>query len=354
MHQPNHLPKPEAERQANWREIISLDPEIIGFSDTTRTLVELGLDSMDEVTAKYGTTKHPHWATGSYEADAFMSYHNGGTDGHTSVGSHGAGVPRNALVIAKAVNEAAGRVVYDPHMRAVAFYAAASHDIVQLCGRSMLPEGQSDIHRGDERLSAEYARDTYLQTAGQQDMAQLIYDSVLATAFNPKTGTQNIVEPTRQTDSTDFMISLLTQELVAAADLLGATTTRGPLGALEYCVELLSLQQSDQKVQKRLAACQVSAADITRMDTMLAFIDYDPDMAAAFKKNITGQSKFFRELLRFSDSSIRQACGKGIDQLFPGRLENGLILERFSKALDEGATATELWLAALDQTKKFN
>src|SRR4051812_18015133 len=116
-------------------EVRVLDPELLERSDTSQ-LVELGLQIGKEVTEYFGTPSAPKWASGAHETSVIMSYHNGGEDGHTSVGPEGAGVPRNVLLIAKAVNDAAGREVYDPLMRATAFYAAESHDSRQLCGRA--------------------------------------------------------------------------------------------------------------------------------------------------------------------------------------------------------------------------
>ena len=124
-------------------EVQRLDPELLA-TEETKQLVMLGAEFGREVTEHYGTPAHPKWATGSFETDVFMSYHNGGEDGHTSVGPRGAGVPRNVLIIAEAVNSAAGQEIYSPLMRAAAFCAAEAHDSHQLCGRTLLPEGQGE------------------------------------------------------------------------------------------------------------------------------------------------------------------------------------------------------------------
>src|SRR5262245_5215766 len=124
------------DRGAQIRHIADLDAALFA-SAQTRALVELGLDATAEVTARYGTPAAPHWASGEVETEVFMSYHNGGEDGHTSVGPLGDGVPRNALLIANAVNAVAGREVIGVRLRAVAFAAGCFHDHTQLCGRSL-------------------------------------------------------------------------------------------------------------------------------------------------------------------------------------------------------------------------
>ncbi len=275
-----------------------------------------------------------------------MSYHNGGLDGHSGVGAHGAGVPRNVLAIAHAVNTATGAEVYDPLARAVAFNAASAHDIVQLCGRSLLEEGQLNASRGDERLSAEYARDEYLSTGGDSEVAQRIYAGIMATVFNPHTSSQNIAGREAYNDQIEFIQGSLNQELVAAADLLGLTTRRGPLGGLEYCIESLSMHQKSQLIQKRLHIEEPYFTEITNIQAMLEFIDGDRELRDALSDTMAGQSKFFKEFVSYSDKTIKMVCGKGIDELFPGRMENGDIMQGFSDDLRAGKSVKEIWEAA--------
>ena len=327
----------------NLTEIRNLDPEIINYSDETKKLVELGLESINQVTEKYGTPQHPKWASGSYESNVIMSYHNAGSDGHSSVGTRGAGVPRNVLIIAKAVNEAAGSEVYNPLARAIAFNAAAAHDVIQLCGRSLLAEGQVDSTRGDERLSAGYARDKYLRSSADIDVAQKIYDGVMATAFDPNTGSQNVYGREVYSNEGQYLSGSLNQELVAAADLFGPTTNRGPLGALEYCIESLSTVQKNNITQDRLATKGVSLGSISTIQELISFIDNDEELRAALSDTLTGQSKFFKEFITYSDKTIRLVCGKGIDDLFPGRLINGDILQGFSDDMKAGKSAAEIY-----------
>src|SRR5690349_7667750 len=98
----------EHEFRLRLEEDRNLDPELVDFSDQTRELVELGLETMSQVTEKFGTPEKPKLASGTFEKSVFMGYHNGGENGHSSVGPNGVGVPRNVLVIARAVNEPAG------------------------------------------------------------------------------------------------------------------------------------------------------------------------------------------------------------------------------------------------------
>jgi hypothetical protein len=325
-------------------EVRVLDPELLERPDT-RQLVELGARMGKEVTEHFGTPSAPKWASGTHETDVIMSYHNGGEDGHTSVGPEGAGVPRNTLLIAKAVNDAAGREVYDPLMRATAFYAGEAHDSRQLCGRALLPsEGQGE-GRGDERLSAEDARDRYLAAGGNSEVAQQVYDDVMATAFNPQTGAQNVDREAWRANPTDpdLTRAVLGQELTAAADLLGPTGPRGPLGAVEYSVESLCLVQKDQVVQERLRAHGVDPASVTTMEQMFELIGQDEVLRGAFADTVAGQSKFFSDYLKYSDEAIRATCGKGIDDLFPGRVQNAATLAQYAEALRAGENPQAIW-----------
>jgi hypothetical protein len=325
------------------KEIQLLDPELLEYSDETKRLVEIGIKSINLVTEKFGSPKNPKWASGSYEQNVIMSYHNAGADGHSGIGCHGAGVPRNVLVVANAINEAAGSEVYDPLSRAIAFNAAAAHDIIQLCGRSLLPEGQVDASRGDERLSAEYARDVYIQSGGNIDIAQKIYDGVMATSFDPNTGSQNVYGREHYSNEGDYLSGSLGQELVAAADLFGPTTLRGSLGALEYCIEWLSTFQKENITQARLASVGKSPSSISSIEEMVDFIDSDKVLRQALSDTLTGQSKFFKDFITYSDKTIRLVSGKGIDELFPGRLNNGDILQGFSDDMKAGKTAMEIY-----------
>lgn len=327
-------------------EVQKLDPELLA-SEETKQLVLLGAEFGREVTERYGTPAHPKWATGTFETDVFMSYHNGGEDGHTSVGSHGAGVPRSVLIIAKAVNSAAGQVIYSPLMRAAAFYAAEAHDSHQLCGRTLLSEGQGE-ERGDERLSAEEARDRYMTANGDLATADLIYSGVMATAFNPNTSKQNVVHPEGQEISDEQRSNLLVQELVAAADLLGPTGSRGPLGALEYCVEQLCLEQKGRLTQERLGSQGTETSTLSSIEDMLGQIDSDPALKAAFIETVSGQARFFADFLEYSDATIKSVCGKGIDDLFPGRRQNATMLEGFHLDLQQGQSVSTIWQQAKD------
>ncbi len=64
------------------------------------------------------------------------------------------GVPKNTLITAKCINQTSE--IFSPKMRAIAFYAAAAHDVIQLCGRT----AHMGYEEGDELLSAVYAKDT--------------------------------------------------------------------------------------------------------------------------------------------------------------------------------------------------
>ena len=326
-----------------WAEVRALDPELLE-SEETRKLVELGAQFGEKVTGDFGTPDAPKWASGTHETGVFMSYHNGGEDGHTSVGAQGVGVPRNVLVIAKAVNDAAGSEVYTPPMRARSFYGAEAHDSAQLCGRALLPEGQGE-GRGDERLSAEAARDRYLSAGGDEAAARQIYDDVMATAFNPVTGTQNVDYTAWHADpsNAEALTAVLEQELTAAADLLGPTRPRGPLGAVEYSVESLCLAQKEGVVQQRLRAQGIEPASITDTAQLLDVIAEDEVLRGAFADTVAGQSKFFSDFLRYSDEAIRTVCGQSIDDLFPGRLENAATLAQYAEALRAGEHPRAVW-----------
>ena len=204
--------------------------------------------------------------------------------------------------------------------------------------------------RGDERLSAEGARDRYTAAGGDSAIADLVYSGVMATAFNPNTSKQNVVYPEDQEVSDGQRSSLLVQELVAAADLLGPTGSRGPLGALEYCVEQLCLEQKGRLTQERLGSQGTEINTLSSIEDMLGQIDSDPVLKAAFIETASGQAKFFTDFLKYSGVAIKSTCGKGIDDLFPGRRQNATLLERFYLALQQGQSVSTVWQQAKDMS----
>lgn len=323
--------------ESNRAAVAELDPALLEGS-ATRPLIELGNRFIAEVTERYGTPAAPRWASGEVETEVFMAYHCGGADGHTSVGPLGAGVPRAVLQIAAAINDAAGREVVDPMLRATLYVAAAAHDHTQLCGRSLLPEGQGHAH-GDERRSAELARAHCLGIGAHHQVAATAYVSVMATAFDPVSKRQNV-----DYDHTDRAV--LAQEITAAADLLSLTARRGPLGSVEMVSESLCLRQRGRLVQQRLPL----AASIDSLPWLLDCIDRDPVLTSAFAEGIAGQIAFYSGH-RYSDARIRAVCGAGIDELFDGRAANVETLRYFAKLLpDHGAR--ELWTVAGDLARR--
>lgn len=316
-----------------------LDVQLFSHSNESAKLVVTSIDFGKEVTEKFGTPDKPKWTSGRHERRVFMSYHNGGEDGHTSIGPHGAGVPRNVILLAHAVNEAAGEEIFDPIDRATGFYAANAHDLRQLCGRTLLSEGQGK-GRGDELLSAQIAAENYpswryLEAGGDPQVARHIYEGVMATAYNPETKTQNVDYKAwlENPNDPEIVQSLLNQELVAGGDWLGPTTPRGPLGAIEYAVEILFLKQRDQIGQKRLRTRGIEPASIQNMEQMMQIIGDDEVLSEIFTELVAEQGVFFKRHLRYSDKAIRSVCGKGIDELFPGRMPNGAILDTAAVAL---------------------
>lgn len=309
--------------------VADLDPRLLEES-TTRALVELGAEMISEVTDRYGSPDAPLWASGTVETDVLMTYHNGGMDGHSSAGPLGNGVPRGVLLIADAINTAAGQEVVDPTMRAAMFAAAAAHDHTQLCGRALLAEGHGD-HHGDERLSATAAADRCRGAGLSVDIADLVWQSVMATAFDPTTKAQNV-------DYTaDSEREILAQEITAAADLLSLTARRGPLGSVEMVCESLCLNQRGRLIQQKVKAR--SALDTPEL---LYCIGVDRELQPAFADGLAGQVKFFTGH-RYSDSRIRQVCGgAGIDDLFPGRTDNIRLLETFVGLLRDH-TPLQVW-----------
>ncbi|MEV4241749.1 hypothetical protein AB0J47_42145 [Nocardia sp. NPDC049737] len=313
--------------------VADLDPHLLD-DPQTRKLVDIGAQFAAEVTERYGSPDVPRWASGDHETDVLMCYHNGGLDGHTSVGALGAGVPRGVLQLASAVNAAAGQEVIDPMLRAVTFVAACAHDHTQLCGRS-LPERHG--HLGDERLSADTARARCLIAGASAEVADMVFSAVMATAFNPTSKAQNV-------DYANAGRVVLAQEVTAAADLLSLAHRRGPLSSLEMVCEGLCLHQHGRLVQQRLGW---AATSITGPAWLLDVIEVDAELRAAFIESVIGQSKFFAGF-RFSDHAIREVCGSGIDDLFDGRESNASMLEIFAGLLRDGHSPREVWNCARD------
>lgn len=326
-----------------------LDPELAD-NETTRKLVEMGAVSGYEVTEKYGTPDSPKVASGTFEKNVVMTYHNGGDDGHTSAGEQGAGVPRNVLRIARAVNEAAGREVYPADDRATAFYAAEQHDKIQLCGRSLLPEGQGGLDSGDERLSAEEARQQLLDAGVSEEKAAEAYDLVLSTAWNPQTNTQNVRREDVPLDPRDpqGLRVILGRELLTCADLLSPSTERGVLGTVEYAVERLCLVQNGQVMQQRLREMDIDPAAIGNMEQLMEVISDDPALTQAFTEVLSGDPAFYADYLRYEDAAIKTVTGgKGIDELFPGqRLLNASTLAQHVMRLEAGTPPVAVWRRA--------
>lgn len=315
--------------------VTDLDP-ILLEDPHTRTLVKVGAEFLTEITGLYGTPDRPRWFSGIVETGVLMCYHNGGADGHSSVGPLGAGVPRAVLQIAAAMDRAAGHQTVDTIVRAAAFTAACAHDYTQLCGRSLLPEGHGPGH-GDERLSADAARARCLAAGVPAEFAHLVWECVTATAFNPVTRAQNV-------DYDQDREWVLAQELTAAADLLSLTGRRGPLSSLEHIGEALCLRQHDRIIHRRLPdAPTVISTPLQLLDR----IEDDPELRAAFITSVRGQAAFYAAH-RYSDTMIRTVCGAGIDELFPGRARNVELLEAFVGLLDAGHTPSSLWHRARD------
>lgn len=308
--------------------VADLDPQLLE-DEATRTLIHLGIGFIDEVTGRYGSPSSPEWASGTVETKVLMCYHNGGIDGHSSAGALGDGVPRGVLRIAQAMNAAAGREVVDPMLRAATFCAAAAHDLVQLCGRSLLPEGQGEGH-GDERLSAAAAAARCQDAGVPLDTADLVYQAIMATAFDPVSKTQNVDY------DADSEREILAQEITAAADLLSLTSRRGPLGSIEMICESLCLHRSGRLVQQRPRAFTTISTD-----ELLYCIGTEPELQPAFADGLVGQAAFFAGH-RYSDRLIRQVCGAGIDDLFPGRPGNVNLLKNF-RGLLRDHTPLQVW-----------
>lgn len=343
----------EAARVNSLEAVQALDPELLENPDA-RQLIEMGAQFVGETTDRYGTPDHPLWHEGTVE-NRPMTYHNGGEDGHTSAGEHGIGVPRGALLIAGAVNRAAGREVFDPVARATSFYAGAAHDLDQNCGRALLPEGQQGEDYGDERLSAEAARDRLLAAADAQEspvdpaLANQAYLEVMATAFDPNTKAQKISYDALEADpeNPDLQQSILGQELLAAADLLSPTSPRGTLGAIENVLEGLASNASGRALQQALEARGIPLTGTVEVGQILDVIGEDEELRTQFTNSMNGQANFFGGF-QYSDREIRKVTGgQGIDDLFPGRAENAAVLTGFTEALRNGtASPRDVWQQA--------
>lgn len=309
--------------------VAELDPILLD-DPATRVLVDIGAEFIAEVTDRYGSPSDLRWASGAIESDVAMTYHNGGADGHSSVGPLGAGVPRAVLQIAAAMNQAAGSEVVTPLARAAVFAAAGAHDHTQLCGRALLPEGKTP-GCGDERISAGTAHARCLAAGVPADTAHMVRVAIGATAFDPTMRTQNV-------DYSLVPELILAQEITAAADLLSLAVARGPLSSIEHVAEALCLHQHDRIIQRRLPL----ATSITNLPWLLDCIGEDTELRAAFTASVEGQARFYAGHT-YSDRRIREVCGSGIDDLFPRRAENTETLRIFVRLLDEGRTPAELW-----------
>lgn len=335
-------PLSQTELAGTLQRVGELDPDLLVFPDT-RQLVNLGAQFMSEATQLYGTPAAPNLCSGTMHSEVFMSFHNGGEDGHTSIGQHGAGVPKNVLRITNAINEAAGMEVCGPLLRAQAFYAATAHDRYQLCGRVLLSDTAEGV--GDERLSAEAATTRYLEVGGSETSAAEIYGNVMATAYNPDTVSQNVNYEQWQAYPDDPLVihRVLGQEVVAAADLLSPTTKRGPLGALEFSIEMLT--QQDRTVHERLLEQEGHISEVGNQ-ALFDLIDTDKAVRDRFAELVAAQPMFFAKGLVYSDKVIQRVCGKGIDDLFPGRSRSTRVLQSYSDMFQQGASVNSLWRRA--------
>lgn len=322
---------------ASIRAAAELDPRLL-TDPAAVPLVAAGATLIAEVTDRFGTPSAPRWASGLVEKNVPRTYHCGGLDGHTSTGKQGAGVPRGALLIAQAMNILTRREVIDTELRGITFLAAAAHDHTQGCGRALLAEGQGP-GLGDERLSGQTAAVRALSATRDSDAADLAELAVMATAFDPGTGAQNVIYDGHTPRE------VLAQEITAAADLLSLNMRRGPLSALEMVTESLFLHAKGQIGQARL---DWSSHAITSTALMLDHIGDDDELRAAFAEGVAGQIAFF-SAHRFTDAAIRDTCGAGIDQMFPGRTDNIGALETYAGMLRDGHTPRQIWETAREQ-----
>lgn len=324
----------------NFTRLQELDPELWDDRSSGK-LLAVGFIACANVTAKFGSPDEPTWSHGRHESDVFTAYHNGGYDGHTSLGKMGAGVPLNGIQIAKAI----GHELCPVPFRAMIFAATGAHDETLLCGRSLLPEGQGE-HYGDERLSAESA-EWWLQHNGiDERIARLVHLAIKATAFNPQTGSQNIDYEAwgAHPQSRDATEETLLCEITAGADLLGVGSRRGRLGAIECAIESLALLQNGQILQERLQARGIEAWRVQTVPRLLAIMKQDKILREEFTAQLEKQSKFFGNM-RFSDKVIQQVSGGlSLDSLAPYRPGNGVWLGQAAAALaSREATPFQVW-----------
>jgi hypothetical protein len=338
---------PAAYRQHALDEIQELDPELL-TNPQTRQLVEMSVDSGIEITETYGTPEHPKLVSGNYETDIVTPYHSGGEDGHTSFGPLGSGVPRNVLKLSNAINEAAGEEIVEPVDRATGLYAGSKHDSILLHGRALMPEGQGH-DRGDERLSAERARDDLLQEGSDPEIATTAHDQVLATAYDPETHAQNVqYGPLIEDPANSRLIkNVLGQEIITGADLLNPTSRRAALGSIEHTVESMCLSREDKVLNQRLEQLGIDIASLGSIEDILTIIGDDEVLRQKFIEQCSGEASFFRDHIKYSDTVIRQVTGgKGIDDLSPGREDNATIMDRFVEELHQGRHPVHIWKEA--------
>jgi hypothetical protein len=338
-----------------------LDPEILE-DDETRFVVELGAIFGFKITEEFGTPDQPRWTSGVYAREAFMARHNGGDDGHTSVGERGAGVPRNVLLIAQAVNQHAGEVVYDPHQRALAFYAAMAQDLHQLEGRALYPNEVNDFAYSNEGLSVRAATSRYIRamtdhTVDDVDQARVLRETradanriqeyIKATAMNSIIGVQAVHYTGLRYQPLNMSLwdSVLGQELVACADLLAANTRRGPLSAIEAAVEELGMPSGEHKLQMLLYEQDVEYWNIDTMAGLLVAMQDNIYLRDAFIAQLQRQAEYVASGLEYCDETIEEVCGKRMDHLFGHREENARILSGYALELykDDTISVLSVW-----------
>lgn len=325
-----------AQREAMLDEVFALDPEL--FEDeATRRMVELGINFIEDVTRQHGSPDDPHWSRGSRE-ETVMTFHNGESEyasGHTSVGRDGAGVPSGVLILSGLINRSAGRTIVPAWQRALLFVAAAAHDSIQLCGRSF------DNDNGDEEQSANQVRAALLAEGFSEQIADEGATYVMATMFNIKEMRQAV-----QTEGHPPHV-VLGQQIIAAADLRGPATRRGALGSMEWIIEESGLSSTGRLLQQHLKEQGLTPANVATLGDVLAFVNRTPALKQHFITKLRTQATFI-EGLRYQDSAIREACGQGIDDFYPGgRMRTAARLRALASAAEAGATLYQIWVAEL-------
>jgi len=328
-----------ARREQMWREVERLDPALLAHPEA-KLITQESIGLIEMVSEDFGSPDAPRWHVGDAES-TIMTYHNGESahsQGHTSIGEGGAGVPRNVLVIAKKINDHAGREVVKPMQRARAFAAAAGHDAVQLCGRSIAYVKAGEIG-GDEMRSAQGVYDALRFVGVKKSDCQRAAVNVLATMFDPETKQQTI----------DYNLTpdaILEQQLVACADLVGSICLpRGPLCSLENVMEVLGMSSNQYLLQRAMTDANMTTHDLSTPEALIEFIDTTPSLRQKCLSLLKGQVAFF-ESFTFSDSEIRNACGFGIDELFPGRAQNVATLQHFVALIENGGSFYGCWQLA--------